>query len=708
MSHSNDKPHHHQQEAEDSNEAIYYSSSTPTGANSNNCTSSNSKEVSSSEKKPSSSSSSTSVPIIKQDPESEDDEDYEDYEENSEDIEEIDNEILELAKLESKHDLFDHMMMQFIMGQDGTLIKTNHDPFAYDEDEDGIGEESDDEDDDYYDVDDDDEDDFFDAELGEEFFNQMLNSVNKQKFDHVLSPMKKTSGSSSKSKNVDIQQVDDAVELDLVTGGAREIMKQLEEDESIENDQDFQEGIFPTFQNDNYSSLIQQVSLFISTDICMSENSGYYNIFQSAMKRFYMDLKRYLLTQKVRKESNDPTLQVSTTMTSEDLKIRCYEVQPSVNYLQHVVTNAFHPKSSQHKSENILENSELIRVAKKVIQSKIEKKEKLSKIMKDFVWTEDFDTNRTSISGEEEMEEFDDDPNDPEYESVDNPDELDKLKRFKTNGGHIKLLKIGNFVPAVNYDGQYLLKASPLTKKLYYKFFTFLPRYYPHPKTFSEKQYLENILMTSSVNAKTFNTEVLRDFSRFKISHMLSIEIDYEDIIGIHLQKVPISKSIQDHPLGLLVLDLKQKPKFYTKRIYCTEFERNESRERTDFTKNKQASQYSKHYIIGDDRELRRILSVMIHSDNSGRLAQIYEQGMQDISFQNEPSWTMEEQIPKKRENQEMVIPFNPDLPEGFLVYEDEEEEMMNHANYDSEIDEFDFRNIETVHLYDYPNASEE
>ncbi|EFC45820.1 hypothetical protein NAEGRDRAFT_79330 [Naegleria gruberi] len=569
------------------------------------------------------------------------------------------------------------VMTKFVLDDEtGKLVQA-----AFDEDE--IQDYLDAEDSDYDEDDSEDYDDEYDLgdQLEKEFMDQVLEE--SMKTLDILSPVKPPAG----SEHV----------FDFVTGGAQDILeKQLQFEDEEEEEilmTDFAEGIVKCIPLKEYEAAIEESSSSILMEACMAENSYYYNVFQSAMKRFYLDVKRFLITQSYRKKQNDPSLQVSSD--EEEIKKKCYEVQPTLSYLENEIYDNFVPKSSQR--DDILSDSEMIRIAQQIIKSKEERRKLF------YEWTEECDRNAIAPDTKDEMEHFDDDPNDPEYEDAANKDELDKLKRFKTNGAHIRRIKIGQWSPTLNYDGQFLLKASPLLKKIYYKLFTYSPKYHIRPESLDEKEVLESYIVESSASKESFNDQVSREFDRFKVSHALWMEIDYGDIIGIHLQKTSTPKSIQDHPLGLLVLLLSKKPKFLTRRIACTDQQLNTLRERADFTNDKQASLYNRHYIIGDYRELKRVLSVILQSDDSGRLSRIYQDGMENI-FETEPIWSYDPSEDDKfidpskdTIDEENLVRALPD-EEGFFEAEDEEEEALYELEYDSDIGEFDFKNLGTTY----------
>jgi len=181
-------------------------------------------------------------------------------------------------------------------------------------------------------------------------------------------------------------------------------------------------------------------------------------------------------------------------------------------------------------------------------------------------------------------------------------------------------------------------------------------------------------------------THIFRELDRFKVSHCLKMEIAFGDICGMHIQKVPCTS----HNWALLVLKLSRPPHFFVRRIMCSNSQRNEARKRqTDFTPNHVSSRYDTHYLIGEERELKRIVALMIEADRDvGHMEQIYRQGLPNIDFPTQPCWeVVPTQIQKQKK--EMVYPSKFCFESRYLCSEDEEEERQNELQYDSDEDSF-------------------
>ena len=146
--------------------------------------------------------------------------------------------------------------------------------------------------------------------------------------------------------------------------------------------------------------------------------------------------------------------------------------------------------------------------------------------------------------------------------------------------------------------------------------------------------------MKSALTEAGLKGLMFREFERLKNSIVLAMEINFKQITGIHFQKVDgIDSKIMPNPLSLLVLDLAVPTNiFYTRRVSCNDPSRNRWTQRNDFTTNKQASIHLRHYIMGDERELSRLLAIMIISDSSKNILNIYTNGMKSISMTSLPT----------------------------------------------------------------------
>ncbi|KAG2375138.1 hypothetical protein C9374_010142 [Naegleria lovaniensis] len=316
------------------------------------------------------------------------------------------------------------------------------------------------------------------------------------------------------------------------------------------------------------------------------------------------------------------------------------------------------------------------------------------------------DTNSDTESGRH-LRFSDEDPSDPEVKQLADlrsnerryKNALYKINRWKTEGAYLRRIHIGpwedaegytrkaSFSPNMFYDGQCRIKCAPLLKKLYYRFFSYVPKF------LNIEQVLELLLIENSENCSSLPPQysklekyIFSELDRFKVSYCLKMEICFEDICGIHIQKVPSGS----RNWALLVLKLCKKPNFYIRRIMCTDTEQNQIRQRTiDFTQDHVASKYDTHYIIGDERELKRMLAVMIESDkDTGNIERLYRQGLSDISFPTKPAWEAPETTPINSSSttastsNDIAYPLKLSLEPGFTLKEDEEEERQNSLHY--------------------------
>nr|CAG4711758.1 unnamed protein product [Naegleria fowleri] len=318
------------------------------------------------------------------------------------------------------------------------------------------------------------------------------------------------------------------------------------------------------------------------------------------------------------------------------------------------------------------------------------------------------DTNSDTGSSGRHMRFSDDDPSDPEVQQIADlrynerryKNALYKLNRWKTEGAYLRRIHIGpwedaegytrkaSFSPNMFYDGQCRIKCAPLLKKLYYRFFTYVPKF------LDIEQVLELLLIENGENRSSslppqyskLEKHIFSELDRFKVSYCLKMEICFEDICGIHIQKVPSG----NRNWALMVLKVSKKPNFYIRRIMCTDTEKNQIRQRAiDFTPNHVASKYDTHYIIGDERELKRILELMIEADkDTGNIERLYHEGLSDISFPTKPAWEIPEITPNNASTSttnELAYPLKFSLEPGFTLKEDEEEERQNATHYRTE-----------------------
>lgn len=199
----------------------------------------------------------------------------------------------------------------------------------------------------------------------------------------------------------------------------------------------------------------------------------------------------------------------------------------------------------------------------------------------------------------------------------------------------------------------------------------------------SEKETVQTNNHHVNTQLSKLETHILREIDRFKVSYCLKMEIGFEDICGIHIQKLPSGK----HNWALLVLKLSKKPNFFTRRIMCADETKNQVKQRSsDFTFNNVASKYDTHYIIGDERELKRILSLMIKGDaDTGHIEKLYREGLSDISFPTKPAWQHLETPQKKVDRGVVTMPMKLLFEPKFICKEDELEEQENSKYYDSD-----------------------
>ncbi|KAL9657789.1 hypothetical protein ABK040_013127 [Willaertia magna] len=392
---------------------------------------------------------------------------------------------------------------------------------------------------------------------------------------------------------------------------------------------------------------------------------------------------------------------------------------------------------------NILTDKELQRVSQFVIQSKQAKANQLLSCSV-LQWSEEVDVmssfsihSTQSFTSLGSMKSInldnkdvnnitfgvsDEDPNDLEMfqlkqlnlHELSFENEVYRINRWKTEGAFIYKLKIGDYIPKSFYDGQFRIKCSPLLKKLYYKFFTFIP------KDLNSKEMLEvlqnekclhptlrnNLAFMEDKNNLFYNFEMLflRELDKYKVSSCLKIEIAFDIICGIHLQKLNnnVTNNLNNnksnnnnnlnynnHPdLALLVLKLKSPPKFFKRRIMCTNHKLNELSTCKDFTRDNVASTVGTHYIIGEERELKRIVALMIEADKEvGHIEKVFKEGINnnnEIYFDRNNS---EEgnNSPKEEFEYEKKEDSKPILPQKYafesIFFNEEDEKICNSSN---------------------------
>ncbi len=85
---------------------------------------------------------------------------------------------------------------------------------------------------------------------------------------------------------------------------------------------------------------------------------------------------------------------------------------------------------------------------------------------------------------------------------------------------------------------------------------------------------------------------------------MVQVPLDKIISIGFHFNE-------NDDELALLVLDIAETPKFFNRRINCDDEERNQYRQRQDFTPKQVASRVARHFILADEFQLQQTLGIM-------------------------------------------------------------------------------------------------
>ena len=394
---------------------------------------------------------------------------------------------------------------------------------------------------------------------------------------------------------------------------------------------DFPTGYYDNLiDNNTFMSILQSKIRLLAYDSVCEESTIYYSLMINVLNPLGQDTRRLLVLQRLRRQGDNPRSNIRPETYSfygeSDFKI-C----PSVEYLKKIITMRFIPKEKQDVKEDILEDKELVRCAKFVINSKKRRKKDFEE-ESDIPFCESFDTNNL------DSEDYDFDSNDPENNiNFSNGHDREKYREYKTEGATIRRLLIGSWSPCPCYDGQFRIKISPLFRKIYYRFFTFLPSYHNNFHDEEERDKYLSILTKAIASTNSCSQYLEKEIERLKNSTILSMEIDYSSITGIHLQKCLVDQRVFNEELCLLVLQVNQAPTFYSRKVKDGYIKDMNTKKRNDFTENCAASTSTRHFICGSEREMKRIASILIQSDTTGTLRKLYREGMKSIDLETEP-----------------------------------------------------------------------
>ncbi|KAL0483811.1 mitochondrial-processing peptidase subunit beta [Acrasis kona] len=171
----------------------------------------------------------------------------------------------------------------------------------------------------------------------------------------------------------------------------------------------------------------------------------------------------------------------------------------------------------------------------------------------------------------------------------------DKDNEWKSFGTDIKKLVIGDWSPKHLYHGQHRLKVDVFQKSLIYNIYEYVLS--------------SPTLLGLPDNAMSDPDEIMDTLDDFKLSRNLKIEVPTSHITSLRFQKL-------DNQHTVLVIDIKDAPNFYNRRI-CTQASlRNKFRPRMDFTPNFAASTSTRHFIVADSASLDHTIGVLLLLEN--------------------------------------------------------------------------------------------
>lgn len=174
------------------------------------------------------------------------------------------------------------------------------------------------------------------------------------------------------------------------------------------------------------------------------------------------------------------------------------------------------------------------------------------------------------------------------------------MKENKLYGFKLQYIKIGDFVPKYWYPHQFRVRANTLDEQLEISFFRYTAR--PLPKALAKY---------GLKPSKQLSKYILTECARFEVSRKLRIVIPFSSIAGIHVYDGNRGEGMAVERWGFVAFDLSSLPIFQTCRVNSLASIQNVWRERSDFTKNKQASTTSRYYLFGDNKELITLIAMM-------------------------------------------------------------------------------------------------
>lgn len=293
------------------------------------------------------------------------------------------------------------------------------------------------------------------------------------------------------------------------------------------------------------------------------------------------------------------------------------------------------------------ENNEqiLTEYLKTAAQQVIQLKQKRSELYNytgdvDYVWNSQFDElddKHIDSHGSDKLHEG----NGEQIVSTDDSEE--ERARFWINEGNpILLLNIGSshndikgkatFRP--KYEQQMWFKVDVVSREITYTIFLYEPADFSEVKALGYRN-----------NLNRFKRHFVNELEKFKYSRVLKMTIPFDSIERIHFHT--------SGGMALLALDILQPPRFFNKRVDTEAFWRNQWRERLDFTNDRVASTFKRHYIVADSH-IQKSVALMLEADE--RLAKIYS--MEDArSFLENESRRFPEDITSVPHDKTVCLP---------------------------------------------------
>jgi hypothetical protein len=179
-----------------------------------------------------------------------------------------------------------------------------------------------------------------------------------------------------------------------------------------------------------------------------------------------------------------------------------------------------------------------------------------------------------------EIKEWNDDQ---DYEFSEENNLEDSKNEWGIFGGDLLRLTVGNWSVARDFKGQFRFKVDPVNKVIIYHMFHF----HVEKKTISNKQECLE--------------ELEEELKNFKESKQFKVVIPLSFLSHVHYHASEV-----DPTLSLLVYDLTEKPKFFSKNILEDQW-----KEFEDFSENFQMSKSKRHSILGYDEEFCQLIQLM-------------------------------------------------------------------------------------------------